>query len=578
MKKLQIIFLAACMLVCLVPFVGMAFHPTKDSTENRRLSEFPSATAKDGGLNLDFFKEFDTWFNEHFAFRNELVAADGMIQGTIFKTSAEEQVIYGTDDWLYYSSTLGNYQGTNCMDERERFNLQHNLEIVSDWAKEKGVELLLTVPPNKNTLYGEHMPYYDAMIVNPFHTLDYMPEICKASETHYADLAKLFRNEEETLYLKRDSHWNGKGALLAYNRIMEKSYVLLNSKYLSGNVPPLTDVDISYEDKSYVLMDPKNLGGNDQPFTDEDISYEDKKNMEMKYESSVWTYEDYASAPATRAKETDGDLNRMLYTYYGEKEMDTYYKVDQNFSYVTATESVEDAWIETRAEGKKKTLLMFRDSFGNTLIPYVANQFGKATFSKESPYRLEKLVAEQRPDLIIMEKVERNLRDYITQPPIVEAPEVLYKPEESDKPEGTDKTGEQYTPEESDKPEGTDKSGEQYTPDNQDITGKKDLQKMPDISQGELIDAEALEMKVETNPYDPSMVQISGTVPDERISTETEIILSVNGTFYRTFHTEKSGFVVYLGNEKVSGDSCHVQVILSDDGKYQMISETTLSF
>ena len=207
MKKLHIIFIAACMLVCLVPFVGMAFHPTKESTENRRLSEFPSVTSKDGGLNTSFFTEFDTWFNEHFAFRNELVAADGVIQGTLFKTSAEDQVIRGTDDWLYYSSTLGDYLGTNCMDERERFNLQHNLEIVSDWAKEKGVELLLTVPPNKNTLYGEHMPYYDSKIVNPSHTLDYLPEICKASGTPYADLAELFRNEEETLYLKRDSHW-----------------------------------------------------------------------------------------------------------------------------------------------------------------------------------------------------------------------------------------------------------------------------------------------------------------------------------------------------------------------------------
>ena len=476
MKKLHIIFIAACMLVCLVPFVGMAFHPTKESTENRRLSEFPSVTSKDGGLNTSFFTEFDTWFNEHFAFRNELVAADGVIQGTLFKTSAEDQVIRGTDDWLYYSSTLGDYLGTNCMDERERFNLQHNLEIVSDWAKEKGVELLLTVPPNKNTLYGEHMPYYDSKIVNPSHTLDYLPEICKASGTPYADLAELFRNEEETLYLKRDSHWNGKGALLAYNRIMEHSFVLLNGKTTG---------------------------------------------------SKLWTYEDYLSAPATRAKDTDGDLNRMLYTYYGEKEMDTYYKVDQTFSYVTATESVEDAWIETRAEGKKKSLLMFRDSFGNTLLPYMANQFGKAVFSKESTYRMEKLVEEQKPDLVIMEKVERNLRDYITQPPIVNAPEIW------------------------------------------DIEG---------IISIESVNVDMPEMKMETNPYDPSMVQISGTVPEEMISSESDIVISVNGTFYKAFHTAKSGFVVYLDSEMIFGHSCKVQVILSDDGKYRMISETSLSF
>ena len=186
-----------------------------------------------------------------------------------------------------------------------------------------------------------------------------------------------------------------------------------------------------------------------------------------------------------------------------------------------------DAWIETRAEGKKKTHLMFRDSFGNTLLHYMANQFGKAVFSKESPYRLEKLVTEQKPDLVIMEKVERNLRDYITTPPVINAPEIP------------------------------------------DIEG---------LNAGESVNADQLEMKIETNPYDPAMVQISGTAPEEMVSSETGIIISVNGTFYKAFHTAKSGFVVYLDSELVSDHSCKVQVILSDDGKDRMVSETNLSF
>ena len=452
MKKIQIIFISLCMLVCLIPFAGMAFFPTEKTAENRRPAEFPSLTTQDGALNTEFFSGFDRWFNEHFAFRNELVAADSKLLGTVFGSSAEDQVIYGTDGWLYYASTLEDYTGSGCMTERERFNLKHNLEITLDWAKDRGVALVLTVPPNKNTLYGDHMPYYDSMIADPAHTLDYLSEICGEINLPYADLYALFKNESETLYLKRDSHWNGKGALLAYNCIMERT-------------------------KETLGID----------------------------------YEDYSDAAATRAKDADGDLNRMLYTFYGEKEMDIHYDIEQRYSYITDTESVEDAWIQTKTSGKTGSLLMFRDSFGNTLLPYIADQFESACFTKESPYRLQKLVTEQKPDLVIIEKVERNLRDFITEPPIISAPE----------------------------------ASSAWQSD-----------------QGIRLEKEQLDLRIEDCPYDPSMIRVSGDVPEEFLHTESEILVQVNGTLHRTYHINANGFMVYLERDEMKEDSADIRVLV----------------
>ena len=42
-------------------------------------------------------------------------------------------------------------------------------------------------------------------------------------KVNYVDLYNLFKSNDETLYLKKDSHWNGKGALLAYKSIMNKT-------------------------------------------------------------------------------------------------------------------------------------------------------------------------------------------------------------------------------------------------------------------------------------------------------------------------------------------------------------------
>lgn len=85
---------------------------------------------------------------------------------------------------------------------------------------------------------------------------------------------------------------------------------------------------------------------------------------------------------------------------------------------------MEAAWIETECPKGEGTLLMFRDSFGNTLLPLLAEQFSNASFSKATPYRIAEYMAKCRPNLVLVEKVERNLDDYMQSPPIMPGPEV----------------------------------------------------------------------------------------------------------------------------------------------------------
>ena len=65
---------------------------------------------------------------------------------------------------------------------------------------------------------------------------------------------------------------------------------------------------------------------------------------------------------------------------------------------------------------------MFRDSFGNTLLPLMANTFGRAYFSKAVPYNVEDYVDSYHPEYVIVEKVERNIADFADAPPIMTGP------------------------------------------------------------------------------------------------------------------------------------------------------------
>lgn len=431
MKKHSLIFVLACMALCLAPLLGMLFRPTTQSTENRAMAEFPALTARDGGVNLDFFPGLEAWFNDHFAFRNELVYADALVQGELFHVSSVESVVYGKDGWLFYASTLNDYLGREPLSERELHNLAHNLALVSDYVQQRGARFLFCVPPNKNTLYGQFMPDWADGAAGGEHNMEKLEPLLREYGVPYADLLALFRAEDEILYLKRDSHWNNKGAVLAADCLLDA------------------------------------LG---------------------------CPHEDYSAAEVMRARDADGDLNRMLYTLYGEKSVDYHYAIPQRFRYAAPDADVEDGWLETAGGSGNPSLLMFRDSFGNTLIPLLANDFEQAWFSKEMPCGLEPRMDRLQPQVVVMEKVERNIAEYLTMPPILSAPQAELPPAEAQ------------------------------------------------------IEAEAA-LRLAPLDYDRDYWQLSGELDPALLEARTQIFVRVNGLAYAAYHTGENGFVLYLRRE-----------------------------
>lgn len=364
-KKGSILFVVICLFICILPFAGMTVARTDTTTENTELKEFP-AIRDDRGWNVGYLKDLGGYFEDHFAFREALVTADSMIQSKVFQVSNMDTVIAGENGWLYYTDTLDDYQGRNVLSDRGIWNAAHNISLIKDYVEGQGADFLLAVPPNKNSLYGKDMPYYYENKTGAEGNLKRLPKALKKADVSYCNLYSVFKEQEEVLYLKRDSHWNGKGALLAYNEMMD------GLDYL---------------------------------------------------------HETYETTSAKRTRTEYGDLNKMIYPLAGEPEWNYDYEFEKSFEYVTETESVEDAWIETSGSDKKGSLLMFRDSFGNTLLPYFAEAFGKAYFSKGEPYAVEAYMEKYKPSAVIVEKVERNISDFAENPPIMTGPLIKNVPE-----------------------------------------------------------------------------------------------------------------------------------------------------
>lgn len=464
-----LIFVVLCMLVCIVPSVCMIFNPTTETIGNEQQIDTPKVKNEDSSINLDYFEQLSSYFDTHFAYRPEIITMDATIQSQVFSRSNLDSVIVGKDSYLYYYSTLNDYLGADTMSDREMNAVIHNLEIINNYAKSDGVEFLFTIAPNKSTLYPEFMPYYYSHKVSDTHNRDLFNKAIKNTDINYVNLFELFENQDEVLYFKRDSHWNDKGALLAYNEIMDT---------LSKS------------------------------------------------------HDDYSTADVQKRKDFVGDLSKMLYPTSDAAEYNYYYGAQDSYSYVTDTKSVEEAIITTKNENASGSLYMYRDSFGNSLLPFFASAYENATFTKAFPMILPYDLDMYTPDTFVMEIAERNLCWLIERPPILQSPVLSF-----------------------------------YT-----ISDTLDI----DVT----VDADTCE-------YSSMYMQFTGEINNSYQSDESVIYIDVtdenaNTTTYECYdilaQDDSSGFIAYAPAQKYSDSkTLTISVVIEDNGKFVKLGTTKVN-
>lgn len=220
-KKGFIVFIVLCLIILLIPFVGMAVAPTMVTTENKELSELPKIE-DENGINTNYLGELGDYFQDHFAFRQQMVSANAAIYGKIFGASTTDQVLIGSNNWMYYTGTLDDYLVENVMTDRAIENAVHNIKLMQNYVEGRDGQFILAIAPNKNSIYDENMPYYYKKGESE-NNYEKLKSRMIQEGIHFVDLHAAFQDTDEVLYLERDSHWTNKGAVLAYNLIMSQT-------------------------------------------------------------------------------------------------------------------------------------------------------------------------------------------------------------------------------------------------------------------------------------------------------------------------------------------------------------------
>lgn len=351
-KYFNLIYIIA--VFCMFLVLASGIFAGKGTMENEQSSPKAQLT-KSNSLNMDFLDNLDDYVTANIGFRSQIINMNSIINQNIFHTSSVDSVVLGDNGYLYYSDTVNDYLGITTLNEREQYNVVHTLELMQEYVNSKNADFIFTIAPNKNSLY-DYMPYNYVKVSNEGNADVISKEL---DNVNYVDLFSLFNENSEELYCKLDSHWNNKGAYLAFEKMIQ----LLS----------------------------KDTGK-------------------------------YAFTDAELRKDFSGDLYKMIRPLGKQKDWNYYYNTAFEYHYITKTRSVEQSYIETENPAQNGSLLMFRDSFGNALLPFFANTYGKAVFDKNSPYDLRKMETYDA-DTVIIEIAERNLALIQQNMPVFYAPE-----------------------------------------------------------------------------------------------------------------------------------------------------------
>ncbi len=438
-----IAFIVLIWLLCLVPALGMFLPGEEEAGGNQVLSAMPALRDRKGQLNQDYLPQVMDFVEDNYYLRQPMVTAWAGLNEKLLRSSISKDVVLGKDGWLYFGETLSDYTGLAPLPDSDIAAAAYNLHIMSIYCSNQRADLLVTIAPNKNSLYPEKMPKLTV----------YPPAASNAARladdldgwfVSYVDLFKAFRAQEEPLYFAQDSHWNGRGAALAADTILNFPWKG-DSRYFEG------------------------------PFV-----------------------------PATHK----GDLYDMLCPAGEETEADYAYGPGFHFTYDQPIRSAENLTIMTTCEGKDGSLLMFRDSFGNNLYPYLAESFGHALFSRATAYRLD-LIAERGADTVVIELVERNIPYLLQNVPVMPAPSSTSRPY---------KEGYYWQARAVLSPEGPEDIVLQTTP-SREMSG---------------------------------YVLVKGALPEGK--TPGAVYLLADGAYYKAFLQEDSGFGLYMPETALTGE------------------------
>jgi alginate O-acetyltransferase complex protein AlgJ len=368
-RLLALLFVAVISLPLVANLAGV--DGGDPGAENRELAPVPHVDPSLASVSA-LPAAFSGWFEDHFGFRSWLVRWYGESRLFGLGVSPSAAVVKGEHGWLFYGDdkSIEDYANAEPMTDEALANWRAAILRAREWLRARGVAYVFTIAPDKHVVYGEEMPA----------SLARRGELSRADQLFTAvqdtGLAVDVRSVEfdaksrERVYQQTDTHWNDRGALVAYQQIINAVRARVPS-----TPPPWTREDFTPVDRTIEGLDLAGMMGLTRVMREVDMTLVPKRARRAR-----------VVEPGS-ANPTD-ELGRLV------------------------TEI---------ADRSLPRAVIFRDSFASRLVPFLSEHFSRAVYLWQNDFDAQ-VVLQEHPDVVIQEIVGRHLYNFIPSPELVPRP------------------------------------------------------------------------------------------------------------------------------------------------------------
>jgi hypothetical protein len=284
----------------------------------------------------------------------------------------------GTHGWLYYTGnqSIYDYQGLQRLNKDHLAAIHASVSGMEKKAQAVGAVFLAPIPPDKHSIYPEYLPKeirrqntetrLDQVLATqdekgPLPILDLRPTLlehkaalrCPALGLPAAACPEA--SPSPFLYYRTDTHWIPLGAYFAYTAILQA---------LKADFPSLQPHSLNDYQLSFQRMDGFGLAP-------------------MIWQQDRLSDEQYTLTPSFESRAHPIKIGHLPSNAVGVEA----YAID---------------------DPRLPTAVIYRDSFGTALVPYLKEHFSRVVFVWSYQMDADFLAIEQ-PDIVIFEMVERGV-------------------------------------------------------------------------------------------------------------------------------------------------------------------------
>ncbi len=325
-KLFDLILIVICAAIVLGFGVSIYILPQSEfsAEENRTLQTLPNfswSSIKSGA----FTRRISNFYADQFPYRNSFVGAKALVELGLIKCE-NNGVLLGKNGYLIKRLEYSDYN-----------YLKKNLESVYDFSKNIGIPTVFAIAPRAIDVMKSQLPIqYDTQ------RADYVWNIVDSSDVDYIGFSDILTEYErigKKIWYRTDHHWTTLGAYYSYAEL-SKSLGYSPVQISKFKIETVSD---SFLGTTYSASGIKGIA----PDTIDFFRYEGDENFVI--------------------KDSQGNNSNGFYTFSYLDEKDKYAAfLGGNSDYIKI--------YKPQAEDRER-LLIIKDSFANSVIPFLANHY-----------------------------------------------------------------------------------------------------------------------------------------------------------------------------------------------------------